>query len=177
MRPPARPRRAALRRLRAGAVAALALPALAAPAAAESFRDWTLHRGPAGCVVATEVRLADSGTPLLTLGLAPVATAAGTDRPVRISLRVPVGAWLPDGIAYAHPGDATAIGLAWQFCDAASCLATGTLSAAALARLQAGREIIVAFRPLRESPPLAAPVSLMGLTRAWSALQDCENSG
>lgn len=65
------------------------------------------------------------------------------------------------------------MGLAWQSCDAETCLASGGTGPQKLARLQRGRRILLGFRPLPSSRPLVVPVSLMGITRAWAAVQDC----
>ena len=89
-------------------------------------------------------------------------------------LRVPTGAFLPDGIAYRHrESDRVAIGLEWQTCDAEFCTALAVVSADEAARLKAGRDITVGYRPLAGSPVLNVPVSLTGLTRAWKEAKVC----
>jgi invasion protein IalB len=155
---------------------ALAAMLLATQAAAEPererIRDWQVLRAAEGCVATTSVGLRAAGTGLVTLALLPRPRAAG-GAPAVMTVRVPLGAHLASGIAYTHPGETEAVGLAWQSCDAETCLASGGIGPEELGRLQRGRRILLGFRPLPSSRPLVVPVSLMGVTRAWAAVQDC----
>ena len=160
--------------MRGGRVLALALLAGAASAAPERerIRDWEVIRGAEGCVATTSVGLRAAGSGLVTVALLPRPGAQG-GAPAVMTVRVPLGAHLASGIAYTHPGQTAAVGLAWQSCDAETCLASGGIGPEELGRLQRGRRILLGFRPLPSSRPLVVPVSLMGVTRAWAAVQDC----
>lgn len=139
----------------------------------EVFRDWELLRDPQGaCLLRQAVISRASGTVFLEAYLLP---GSGAQQPgAAIAFRVPIGAYLPDGIAYRHPeSPAQAIGLEWQDCGGQTCSAAGRLSPEELARLMKGSEVTVAYRPLPSAPPLNLPLSLMGLTKGWAALQAC----
>ena len=140
---------------------------LAQPAAAQTFRDWQVVQGGSGCVATVSIGLAEPQSGLATLAAFPREDGAV------VTARVPVGADLSTEIAYSHPGRRDAVGLTWQSCDGATCLAAGAITAAEIDRFKAGSEIYLAFRPLPGSRPLIAPVSLMGFTRAWRALETC----
>lgn len=151
----------------------LMLAGTAAAQAPEVFRDWEVVRGPAGCIAATSVGLRDPASGLATVALVPRAGDAG-DAPAVMTVRVPLGAHLASGIAYSHPGDAgAAVGLVWQSCDAQTCLASGGVSAAEMTRLLAGRRILLGFRPLPGARALVVPVSLLGVTAAWTRVRAC----
>lgn len=138
-------------------------------------RDWEVVRlpGGAGCAVAQAVIGRRTGVVLAQLFLQP-----GPERGATLIARVPNGVHLPDGLAYRHSGAArTAVGLAWQSCDAERCSASGLLSRAELGRLLRGREIILGYRPMRGSAALNVPVSLMGLSAAWTAALGCNRTG
>jgi len=62
---------------------------------------------------------------------------------------------------------------AWQYCTPETCVASGGVSEAELNKLRAGRRVFLGFVPLPGSAPLITPVSLLGITRAWNAVQDC----
>lgn len=141
----------------------------------DTYRDWVVAEGPAGCVATITLGLGAPETGLLTLSLLP--RQGGGEVPAVMGVRVPVGAALTEPLSYVHPGDDRAIALAWQTCDARTCLATGGVSAEELARLKAGRRIFVAFRPDPDSRALIVPVSLLGTTRAWGRVESCGQSG
>lgn len=90
-----------------------------------------------------------------------------------MTARVPLGASLASGIAYLHVQGDEAVGLAWQYCDAQTCLASGGTSAAELGRLKKGTRIYLGFTPLPGSRALIVPVSLLGFTKSWAALESC----
>lgn len=142
-----------------------------ASGAQERFRDWTLVQAEAGCAATISVGLAQGSTGLLTVGLLPRRGAG--DFPAVITVRVPVGAALTEPLSYAHPGETAAVPLAWQACDARTCLATGGVSSAELAKLQRGRRVFMAYRPLPGSRSLIVPVSLLGVTAAWQRVLEC----
>jgi invasion protein IalB len=138
-------------------------------------RDWQVVRdGNGGCLAATTAGLAAGKTGLLTLSLLPLPDQTGARTAgALMSARVPLGVSLTEPLAYSRAQTSEAVGLAWQRCDAETCLAMAPISAEELARLKRGRRVLFAFRPLRGSKPLIVPVSLMGLTRAWGAVTDC----
>lgn len=141
--------------------------------ALETFRDWQVLRGDDDCVATISLGLRAPSSGLVTVALFPRQDESG-EVPAVMTVRVPLGVHLASGIAYTHPGDeGAAIGLAWQSCDAETCMASGGVPAAELARLQAGRRILIGFRPLPESRPLVVPVSLMGVTAAWERVLAC----
>ena len=135
---------------------------------AQQFRDWFLEQDSTTCVVSTRVHLRQTNTFLVAVSL-----SVPDDAEVLMTVEVPVGASLRDRIAYVHAPDAPARTLDWQFCGTQTCLATMTVEADELSALKAGASITVAFRPLPGAQVLAAPVSLMGLTRGWAALEAC----
>ncbi len=137
-------------------------------AEAQQFRDWTLERDDATCVVSTRVHLRSTDTLLVAVSLSRVEGDG-----VLMAVEVPVGASLRDDIAYVHMPGGRAQPFDWQFCNAQTCLATATIAPEELGALKVGTRITVAFRPLPQSQVLATPVSLMGLTRAWEALESC----
>lgn len=159
----------------------------------ERFGDWMLLRAEPGvCQIRHTLLSATSGAVLLEMLLLPAAAPAtrlsetsedGSLNALRaaqapdgalVALRVPLGVSLPDGIAYRHPGkEAAAIGLAWQNCDPALCLAAGGISAAELDRLKRGNHVEVGFRPLPDAAPIRMQVSLQGVTAAWRAVERC----
>jgi len=154
--------------LRAAGLLALAAW-MPGPAAAQEFRDWTLERDGGTCIVSTRVLLRSTGTLLAAVSL----SARGTEGAL-MAVEVPVGASLRDRVGYVHGPGAPERALEWQFCNPETCLAVADLDAAELRALKRGNQITVGFRPLPSSQVLAAPVSLMGLTRAWDALRACD---
>ncbi|WP_169052644.1 invasion associated locus B family protein [Pseudooceanicola onchidii] len=146
----------------------------AAPALSQevqTHRDWSVLKGQGGCVATTSVGLKEPGSGLATLAFYDRNDAAV---PATVTVRVPLGADLASDIAYTHAGRDDAVGLAWQFCDDRTCLASGAVSATEIARLQRGERVFLAFRPLPGSRALILPVSLMGFTRSWDAVQACD---
>lgn len=89
-----------------------------------------------------------------------------------LAARVPTGASLVAGIGYRVDGGAVHT-LDWMHCDAAYCLAVRPLSDPERSALLRGREMYLGFRPLPDSRALQLPVSLMGVTAGWNALDDC----
>lgn len=156
----------------------LTLCAYATSAAAQSFetqdiRDWTVVRGGdgAGCFATVSVGLKAPSSGLATLSLFPRRAEAGA--PAVLSVQVPLGASLPDGIAYTYRSGSEAVGLAWQYCTERTCVASGGVSAAELDRLKRGRRIFLGFVPLPGSAAVITPVSLLGITKAWAEVQAC----
>lgn len=151
---------------------------LAAPLMAQSFettdmRDWSVVQGTGGqgCFATLSVGLKAPSSGLATLSI--FARQGGGDTPAVMSVQVPLGASLPQGIAYTHAGGSEAVGLAWQYCTPETCVASGGISQDELQRLKDGRRVFLGFVPLPGSAPLVVPVSLLGITRAWEAVQDC----
>ena len=147
-----------------------AVPASAAVLATHG--DWQVLALPeGGCAVGQIVQGRRTGVTLVEVLL---SDAGRGDGAVTMALRVPTGAFLSDGIAYRHEGaQGHAVALDWHSCDARRCTATGRLSGAEAARLRAGARITVGYRPLRDANLLNVPVSLRGLTRAWSDALAC----
>ena len=130
--------------------------------------------GASGCFAVQTVVGRRSGAVLIQAVLAPLAGDDG----VRLRVKVPTGAYLPDGIAYRHaPPSKRGIGLEWQDCDAERCTAEVNLSQDEMALLKRGREIVFGYRPLPNSPVLNVPLSLMGLTAAWRDVERCASDG
>ncbi len=139
----------------------------------EIFRDWELLRLPeGGCLLAQHV-LAREGE-LKIAGVFLSATGSGS---ALLSVQVPVGASLADGIGYRHPGRSAVVPLIWQSCNSETCLAQVEVTPQELARLRAAREIRIAFVPVRGSRPLVFSLSLMGLTRGMRHLETCPPGG
>ena len=139
----------------------------------DTMRDWTVVRGTSGqgCFATMSVGLKAPSSGLATVSL--FKRAADDGAPAVMTIQVPLGASLPDGIAYTHSSSGEAIGLAWQYCTPETCVASGGVSEAELNKLRAGRRVFLGFVPLPGSAPLITPVSLLGITRAWNAVQDC----
>jgi len=142
---------------------------LADDAAAERFRDWRLVAGESGadCLLIQSLLSQRTGTML-----AQVVLQAGDAGPI-LAFRVPTGASLVSGIGYRIDGG-EARAAEWITCDPELCLAVRDLAPAELAQLQRGRELTLAFRPLRDSPALNLPVSLLGVSAGWRALLRCD---
>ncbi|WP_407495971.1 invasion associated locus B family protein [Pseudooceanicola sp. MF1-13] len=152
-------------------IALLVLTASAAPAQeAEAYRDWSVLRSDQGCLASLSVGLKTADSGLATVSL---YRRLETETPAIVTVRVPLGVDLTGGIAYTHPGREDAVGLAWQYCDDATCLASGALNGAEITRLQKGTRVYLGFRPLPGARMLVVPVSLLGFTRAWDAVQAC----
>lgn len=159
-------RRPRMRELLAGSLAAALMAA--PPGQAAEWQVLSLGSGE-GCAVAAGVVGRHTGA-LLLQALATVAPGGGAD----LILRVPAGAYLPDGIAFRHPQPGGPVtGLVWQRCDARFCTATARLDKEDWGRLLRGREVIVGFRPLADSPVLNLPLGLSGLTAAWRRASTC----
>lgn len=156
----------------------------------QTFRDWQLLKFGAGgdtpadepgsCQLRYSAALRQGGSNLLTVDLVPRKagqTEETSDTPFVIVARVPLGASLVSGIAYRHTDQRAdsniAQALVWQYCTATQCLASTGISAEEVNRMRAGRAMEVAFRPLPNSRPLAVPVSLLGISAALNALDDC----
>ncbi|SLN37349.1 invasion associated locus B family protein [Roseisalinus antarcticus] len=161
---------AALRRLLCGALVLLKL-GIPGPAAAQDgarFRDWTLLDLPAGgCVLHNRVLSVDGGLTLADVFLEDL----GGD--LLMSVRVPVGVSLADGMAYRHDGRPVAVPLIWQSCNTETCLAQVRATAREAERLRSARAVIVGFVPVPGARPLTFPVSLMGVTAGLAAQRAC----
>jgi len=142
---------------------ALAMVWLAGPAAAaEQFRDWSVLAPEAGgCLLHQRVIAAEAGLAIADVFAQP--TDAGG---LRLSVQVPVGASLADGMAYRHTGQARAVPLLWQRCDGESCLAQVEVDARERGRLMRAVRVDVAFVPVPGARPLTFRLSLLGLTAA-----------
>jgi invasion protein IalB len=88
--------------------------------------------------------------------------------------RVPVGVYLPYGIAVRPEGGdaaATALPLVWQSCNPQVCEALAELDAARIAALTAPGTIVVAsYRPSLAAEPLAFRFSMEGMVEGMDAL-------
>jgi hypothetical protein len=155
------------RRIRAALLALLIGSSSSAPSAATVFGDWTLRDWPdLGCGLEFIAYGRATGVALVEVIVLPQGDGAD------LLIRVPTGARLVDGIAYRHRSAVT--GLHWQSCSATRCTAHVRIDAAEVARLKAGREIIVAYRPALGVPALNVPVSLTGITRGMAAARACQ---
>lgn len=162
---------AVLRLIRPGVATGLVLAVMlvTSAAAAERFRDWTTVRlGPGECVLHHRAVAADAGLVLADVFLAPLPAGGAL-----ISVRVPVGVSLPDGIAYRHPGQTRAVPLIWQSCNRATCLAQVAVNETGLRQLARGRSVDLAYVPVKGAVPLSFSVSLLGVTRGMAALEAC----
>ena len=153
------------------AFAMFLLPQSAVAQDVETHRDWSVLRGEGGCVATTSVGLKAGASGLATMAL---YDRKDEQVPATVTVRVPLGADLASQIAYTHANRNDAVGLNWQYCDDRSCLATGTVSSDELSRLKRGNRVYLAFRPLPGARSLVLPVSLMGFTRSWTTVQDCD---
>lgn len=155
------------------AVALLNPPALAQETLHATHGDWVVLRSPeGGCQMRSTILSRESGAILLEMILRPQPDGAPG---ALVGLRAPVGVSLADGIAYRHPETPeVAIGLEWQSCDAALCLAVGAISDGALDALRRGARVEVGFRPLPGARAIRLPVSLRGVTAGWRAVAACE---
>lgn len=148
----------------------------AVPLSQQNFRDWTVVSGTdagKGCFATTSVGLKSPSSGLATVALYRLPQMQD-DTVAVMTARVPLGASLSAGIAYLHPNGSEAVGLAWQYCDDQTCLASGGVTAPELARLQKGTRLFLGFTPLPASRSLIVPVSLLGFTASWSALAKCQ---
>lgn len=153
-------------------IAALLWPTLSqAQGAEDSFRDWSVARGEAGCVAIISVGLREAQSGLLTVALLP---RDDDETPAVMTVRVPLGAALDQPLSYTYPRGDEAVGLQWQTCNDRTCLASGPVSAAELDRLKRANRVFFGFQPLPGARPLIVPVSLLGVTGAWEAAQACE---
>lgn len=167
----------AVPRLPLALATAILLPWLAPASAQEvnprQFRDWSLHSIGESCRMVSSVISRRSGAVLLEASFQR-DTSGRDEGALLVALQVPVGAFLPAGIALRHPDDGqTAIGLEWISCDATMCTAVGRLSDNAIARLRRARSVFVGFRPTPVARPVNIELSLMGFTAASRALADC----
>lgn len=160
-------------------VVSMAAPRAAGAAGADltqqNYRDWTVIKGQqpaAGCLSTISVGLKQPNSGLASIAIYPL-TDAQSGAAV-MTVRVPLGASLASGIAYLHRSEEEAVGLAWQYCDQRTCLASGTLSADEIGRFKRGRRIYLGFTPLPGSRSLILPVSLLGFTASWAALETCQ---
>ncbi len=128
-------------------------------------------RGAAGCLAMISVGLRDAGSGLLSVALLP---QDDPEHPAIMTARVPLGAALSQPLTYTHPRGEEAIGLTWQSCTDRTCLASAPIGAEEVERLKRGTSVFFGFRPLPEVRPLIVPVSLFGVTRAWTAAQACD---
>jgi invasion protein IalB len=139
---------------------------LAAQAAANTYGDWVLRDWPGlGCGIETVVHGRATGVSLVEVVLLPA------DEGADLLMRVPTGAQLVDGVAYRQGSDV--VGLHWQNCSPTRCTAHVRIGDHEVARLKAGREIIVGYRPTADAPALNVPVSLAGVTRGIAAVETC----
>jgi invasion protein IalB len=137
-----------------------------AAAQAQPFRDWQVVEADGDCLLLQSLLSRTSGAMLAQVILQ--RDQGGTT----LALRVPTGASLASGIGY-RVGAGPLHELDWMHCDAALCLAVRPLSDDELRSILRGREMTVGFRPLPGSRPLNLPVSLMGVTAGWRALERC----
>jgi len=152
-------------------LALLILSATAAPAQeVQAFRDWAVLQSDDGCLATISVGLKEADSGLASMAL---YRRSETETPGIVTVRVPLGVDLSGGIAYTHPGRKDAVALAWQYCGEDTCLASGALNADEIARLKQGARVYLGFRPLPGAKMLVLPVSLLGFTRAWDAVQAC----
>jgi invasion protein IalB len=148
-----------------GAGGALADPPharAAAEAADRTFRDWRLACADAGCAIRSAVHGAD-GSEVLSVA----ATRGGAD--AGLAFRTPLPLLLPDGLTLTL-GDAPARVLPWRTCDAAGCSAESTLEPDLLAGLRRERTA-EATLTLLDGVRVRLPVSLLGFSAAWEALE------
>ncbi len=139
----------------------------------EIFRDWELLHLPQGeCLLVQQV-LARRGE----VAIADVYLSRSEAGSALLSVRVPVGVSLADGIGYRYPDRPEVVPLIWQSCNSGTCLAQIQITGKELARLQAAREIRIAFVPVRDARPLVFSLSLMGLTRGMQRLAACQPDG
>ena len=135
-------------------------------AAAQEFRDWRLVKATGECLLVQSLVSRASGSLLVQVLL----QREGGE--TTLALRVPTGVSLTSGIAY-RVGAGPLRALEWIYCAADLCLATRPLPEDELRSLLRGTEMQVGFRPLPDSRPLNVPVSLIGLTAGWRALEGC----
>ena len=139
----------------------------------QRFRDWQVLRQveTGKCAISISVGLAQTNSGLATINIIKRQNDEGV--PAVMTIKVPLGVSLRSGLAYSHSGTSETVGLAWQYCTPNTCLASGGISSAEIANLKKDREIFLAFQPLPNSRPIIVPVSLLGFTKAWRALQSC----
>jgi invasion protein IalB len=89
--------------------------------------------------------------------------------------RVPVGVYLPYGIAVRPEGggaEATALPLVWQSCNGQVCEALAELDEAAIAALTApGTTVLASYRPSLAVEPVAFRFSMEGMVAGMDALR------
>jgi invasion protein IalB len=141
----------------------------AGAAVPQTFRDWQVVRGGDECLLKQSLLSRNSGAMFAQVVLQRQGAGA------TLALRVPTGASLSSGIGY-RIGAGPLYMLDWINCNADLCLAIRSLPDEELRAILRGREMLVGFRPLPDSRPLNLPVSLMGVTAGWRALEDCEGA-
>ena len=153
----------------AGLLPLLFWAGLAGQTAADTYGDWVLRDWPGlGCGIETIVHGRATGVALVEVVLLPAEDGAD------LLLRVPTGARLVDGIAYRNGADV--VGLQWHSCSPDRCTAHVRIDSGEVARLKAGREIVVGYRPAADAPALNVPVSLKGVTRGLAAAGPCNSA-
>jgi len=141
--------------------------------AAQQFRDWELLRlSEGGCLLAQQVLARQGQVNIASVYLSDLEAGSAL-----LSVQVPVGVSLADGIGYRYPDRPEVVPLIWQSCNRDTCLAQARLAGPELARLQAAREIRVGFVPVREARPLVFSLSLLGLGEGVRRLRDCGSGG
>lgn len=159
------------RRLAAGVAAALVAaaagaepPVIPPPApAAEVFGDWRLTCVAAGCRIETELRGAPPASGIL-LRLSVAAADART-----LLVRTPLPLFLPDGLRIT-PRETEPTAVPWITCGAVFCEAWVPLDPALLAALRKQPSAHLELT-LRDGSRTRLPVSLLGFTAAYRALE------
>jgi len=135
----------------------------------QRFGDWSLVEFPdQSCRLVQSVLSRRSGNVLAEVWL-----GSRVDETAVFSARVPVGVDLAAGIAYRHPNRSAAVPLIWQMCGPEKCLAQSQITEEETNRLRRGREVVLAFVPIRGSRPLRVAISLRGVTAGLRAQTTC----
>jgi invasion protein IalB len=135
------------------------------------FDNWTVTCeavavGETLCALVQQIVNAQSQAPLAELV---ALTVRGEDQ-VLLSVRVPVGVWLPAAFTLRMTEDTAPVEMVWQACDGRICEAVLPLDAPMIARLNTGAPLLVAYIPALGAEPVVFEVGFAGLGAGLQAL-------
>lgn len=161
------------RTMRVSAVLLCLLATVISPVKANEtsvFRDWAVEcdSAPAYCVASQVASAQEGGLWLGTLRLRP-AEGGGAD----VMVVVPAGVHLASGLFVGVRQPLTQV--PFQRCTASACTAAGRIDQAELTRWRRGNAAQLRYRPSMGAPPVAFPVSLMGISAALRHVREKES--
>lgn len=157
----------------AASPALAAAPAAEAPAAAPAApaHNWTPSCRGAGrsadlaCVISESVIVKNTGQAILTLTVA----VPGHGKPPTMTLRLPVGLYIPGGVKIAVDGGA-ATEVPLQTCEANGCFAAAQLPSSLLAAMKRGKQVSVNMQDMAKKP-VSLTLPLEGFAASWAQIE------